>query len=358
MKTFVLMMFLATAAAAAQQVAGAAAQQQPAVDVTDQINAAAQLVDSGKPGEAVTALKAIVAVHPDNWTAQYELALAHSANGDPENCRKILEPLAETGTDSQKADAFGMLGNCLDDLHQRDKAIAAYRRGLELNANDSQLTFNLALTLSQLEKYDEARELLKTGTRANQGYASAYLLLARIFEVQGFRVPAVFTYLHFLALEASPRAKDAAAHLQPLLNAGVEKTGKSVNLTIDPQSRKEEGDYGAMEMSLALAAGATMVEEKKPLSDFDKAREQVAMVVAMFTEQLGDHDDYTAAIHGPFFTAMQTAKLTDTFAALAVAPLGLKGTEGWMKAHAADVQRYDKWIAPQQGRSAVKSLRP
>jgi FimV-like protein len=357
MKTFVLTMLLATTAMA-QQVAGAAAQQQPAVDVTDQINAAAQLVDSGKPGQAVTALKAIVAAHPDNWTAQYELALAYSANGDPENCRKILEPLAETGTDMQKADALGMLGNCLDDLGQRDKAIAAYRRGLKLNPSESQLTFNLALTLSQLDKFDEARELLKTGTRANQGYASAYLLLARIFEVQGFRVPAVFTYLHFLALEASPRAKDAAAHLQSLLNAGVEKTEKGVNLTIDPKSRKEEGDYGPMEMSLALAAGATMVQEKKPLSDFDKAREQVAMVVAMFTEETGHHDDYTAAVHRPFFAAMQAAKLTDTFAALAVAPLGLKGTDEWMKAHAADVQRYDKWIAPQQGRAAVKTSRP
>jgi tetratricopeptide (TPR) repeat protein len=357
MKTFVLTMLMATAAAA-QQVAGAAAQQQPAVDVLDQINAAAQLVDSGKAGEAVTALKAIVAAHPDNWTAQYELALAHSANGDPENCRKILEPLSETGTDMQKADALGMLGNCLDDLGQREKAIAAYRRGLKLNANDSHLAYNLALTLSQLEKFDEARELLKTGTRADHGHASGYLLLARIFEVQGFRVPAVFTYLHFLALEASPRAKDAAAHLQALLNAGVEKTGKGVNLNIDPKSRKEEGDYGPMEMSLALAAGAMLTEEKKPLSDFDKAREQVALVVAMFTEQAGDHDDYTAAIHRPFFAAMQTAKLTDTFAALAVAPLGLSGTEQWMKAHAADVQRYDKWIAPQQARPAVKTSRP
>jgi tetratricopeptide (TPR) repeat protein len=342
MKTFVLTMFLAIAAAA----------QQPA-DVTQQIDAATRLVDSGKVDEAIAALKAIVATHPGNELAQYELAVAYSAKGDAENCRKILEPLSAGGGDT--VNVLGMLGNCLDDLGQRDKAIAAYRRGLALAPTDSQLTYNLAVTLAQMQKLDEARELLKTDTRANPWHASGHLALGKIFEAQGFRVPAVLSYFHFLALEASPRANDAAAHLQALLNLGVEKTKKGANIAIDPEAKKDEGDYAPMQLALALAAAGTMLEEKKTLSDFERAREQVAMTIAMFVEQTDDHHDYTAAVQGPFFAAMTKAKLTDTFAALAVAPLRLHGMEEWLKAHAADIARYDKWIAPQQRRPGVTS---
>jgi tetratricopeptide (TPR) repeat protein len=328
------------------------AAQQPD-ELTLRINAATMLVDSGKVDEAIAALKQIVAEHPDNELAKYELGLAYSVKGDAENCRKILEPLADTAR--ERVNALGMLGNCLDELGQRDKAAAAYRRGLKLAPTDSQLTFNLAVTLAQQQKLDEARELLKTDTRANPWHASGHLLLAKIFEAQNFRVPAVFSYLHFLAIEASPRAADAAAHLRQLLDLGVEKKGeKQITLNVDPDARKEEGDYSSMEMSLAIVSGARFVDEKKSLSDFDKVREQVAAVVAIFTELPGDSTNYTGAVQHPFFAAMEKEKLVDSFAAIVITPLKLRGTDEWVKAHGADVTRYSKWIGPQLRRPGVQ----
>lgn len=103
MRAFIFLMFIAAAAPAQQ-----------ADDVAQQIDAATRLVDGGKFDEAIAALKAIAAAHPENETAKYELALAYSAKGDPENCRKILEPLA--GSSTAAVNVLGMLGNCLDDL--------------------------------------------------------------------------------------------------------------------------------------------------------------------------------------------------------------------------------------------------
>jgi len=327
------------------------ATQQPD-DVLQRIDAATRLVDSGKVDEAITALKAIVAAHPDNATAKYELALAYSAKGDPEHCRQILEPMADT------ADALGMLGNCYDDLGQRDKAVATYQRGLKLAPTDSQLTYNLAVTLAQTGKLDEARELLKTDTRANPWHASGHLLLAKIFEAQNFRVPAAFSYLHFLALEPSPRANDAAAHLQALLNLGFEKTKEGANITIDTNARTEEGDYGPMQMAFALAAASSTLEKNAKLSDFEKASTQVALTIALFIEQAGGHDDYTGVVQRPFFASMEKAKLVDTFAAIAVTPLRLKGTDEWVKSHGKDLARYSEWIAPQMRRPGVTTSKP
>ena len=317
------------------------AAQQPD-DVGQRINAATQLVDAGRIDDGIAALKQIIADHPNNETAKYELALAYMGKGDAENCRKVAEPLAETAT-TNRLRVISVLGSCLDELGQTDKAIAAYRSGLKLAPTNSGLNFNLAITLARQGKLDEARELLKTDTRANPWHASGHLVLAGIFAQQNFRVPAVMSYLHFLALESSsPRAATAAGHLQFLLNAGVQTKGKETKITVDPSASKAEGDYGPMDLALALASASRTLPEKEKLSDFEKARQQIALVIAMFVEQTADHDDFTAAVHRPFFAAMQKEKLVDTFAALAVAPLKLNGA-----AAPADLQRYQTWITPQ-----------
>src|SRR5260221_7656260 len=150
-----------------------------------------------------------------------------------------------------------MLGNCLDQLGESEKAIAAYRHSLAIAPDDSGSLFNLAITLIQHGKTDEGRELLKHDIEKNPLHASAHLVLGQVFEGQGFHVPAIFSYLHFLALEpASKRSTMAAGHLAKLLTLGYEKTKEGANITVDTNARKEEGDYSAMQMMIAIARGA------------------------------------------------------------------------------------------------------
>lgn len=324
------------------------AAQQPD-DAAQRIAAATRLVDAGRIDEGIAALTKIAADHPDNETAKYELALAYMGKGDAENCRRIAEPLAEMATENRLR-VISVLGSCYDDLGQRDKAIAIYRRGLALAPTDSGLNFNLAVTLAREGKLDEARELLKTDTRANPWHSSGHLVLATIFEQQNFRVPAVMSYLHFLALEQSPRSASAAARLQTLLDLGVESKGKETKITIDPDAPKQEGDYAPLTMAVAITAAGATLPEKQKLSDFERVRQQVASVVQIFLDLSADHDDYTAAVQRPFFEAMQKEKLIDTFAAIAVTPLKLRGA-----AAPADLQSYQRWIAPQQKRPMVQA---
>lgn len=324
------------------------AAQQPD-DVAARIDAATKLVDSGKLDDGIAALKQIVADHPENETAKYELALAFMGKGDAQSCRAVAEPLAETAAINRVL-VLGVLANCLDELGQPAKAIETYRRGLKLAPNDSSLNFNLGVTLARQGKLDEAREALKNDTRANPWHTSGHLVLATIFEAQNFRVPAVFSYLHFLALESSPRAGNAAAHLRQLLDLGVETKGKETKITVDPDAPKAEGDYMPLAMALAITSAGRTLPEKEKLSDFERVRRQVASVVEMFLDLSGDHRDYTAEVHRPFFAAMKKEKLIDAFAAIAIAPLKLNGA-----AAPADLQRYQTWIAPQQKRPAVQA---
>src|SRR4051812_9254896 len=204
-------------------------------DAALKIDAAAQLIDEGKFGEAIAALKKIVAAHPKNTTAKYELALAYAAKGDHARCRTMIEPLAAVEGRAQ-VDALALLGNCLGGMGEHERALAAYRKGLKLAPSDASILYNLSVALVKDEKLDEARQLLETDLRANPSDAVAHSLLADIFAAQGYRTPAVFSYLRFLALDpTSAEATGAAEHLRALLNDS--------KIDLKQNARKDEGDY-------------------------------------------------------------------------------------------------------------------
>jgi tetratricopeptide (TPR) repeat protein len=320
---------------------------------TKAIHDATVLVDEGKVDQAIAALKKLVANDPSDALAAYELGLAYAAKGDSANCRATLEPLATAKTTNPEQ-VLGMLGNCLDQLGESDKAIAVYRRGLEKAPDDSGLLFNLAVTLVQHGKADEGRELLKHDIEKNPMHASAHLILGQVFEAQGFHVPATFSFLHFLALEpASSRSAIAASHLSKLLGRGFEKTKQGANITIDTSARKEEGDYTGMQMMIAIARGAT-IEKKRKLTDFEELQGQLSSMIVMFVELAGaEHDDFTSRVQTPFFTSMNKANMSDTFAGIAISTLKLPGTEAWAKAHEKEISAYFDWIRPQLLRPAV-----
>jgi Flp pilus assembly protein TadD len=311
------------------------------------IHDATLLVDQGRVDEAIAALKKLAAEEPTDTMAAYELGLAYAAKGDNANCRKTLEPLAEMPS-ANHTRVLSMLGNCLDQIGESDKAIAAYRRGLEESPDDSGLLFNLAVTLTQRGKIDEARKLLKHDAEKNPAHASGHLALAQVFEAQGFFVPATFSYLHFLALEPeSKRAAAAADHLSKLLGRGFQETKQGANITIDTGARKEEGDFTAMQMMMAIARGATVVDKKKT-SDFEKLHGQLSTFITMFVESSdAAHADFTSRVQTPLFTAMSKANVIDAFAGIALSPLKLAGTQEWAKAHDKEISAYFNWIRPQ-----------
>jgi tetratricopeptide (TPR) repeat protein len=327
---------------------------QPAnVDADAEIAHAIALIDSGKLDEAIAKLKSVIAADPTNELARYELGLAYAAKGDSAQCRVLFEPLAAEAGEHQTA-SLAMLGNCLDQLGERDKAIDAYRRGLKNAPDDASLLFNLAVTVTQKGELDEVRKLMQNNTRKNPWHASGHLLLARVFHAQGFRVPAALAYLHFLALESStPRAAEAAQLMQGVVRAGVTATNKGANITIDPNARTEEGDFKSMELMLALVSASEGLEKNKKRSDFEKALGSITSMLAIYLESEKTGADYTSTVQRPFFSTMSSENLVAPFAALALSTLGLKGTDGWMKKNAAEVERYRKWIAPQTKKPAV-----
>lgn len=209
---------------------------------------------------------------------------------------------------------------------------------------------------------DEVRALAKRYVSANPGQASGHLLLGRIFETQGFRVPALYSYMRFLALEpSSPRSADVATRLQNLIatiRASKQKTleGRS---HFANESRKEEGDLTEVENFVWVLSHQieTNSRLRNPFyrrggTDFEKAAYILSELI--LTEQVSkkpksETPNFTFTVHRPFFMAMERENLVVPYAGLALSSLDLEGTEQWMKKNAKGVDRYRAWMQSQAG---------
>ena len=311
-------------------------------DVATLVKEGIALYDIGRFDAAIAKFKAALEEDPSSDLAAYELGLTYSAKGDNAQCIALLEArVARKG--KYQAPMYAILGNCHDNGGDSDRAIAAYRKGLRINGDDTQLLFNLAVTLRGRGKYDEARKLLKKELTLRPDHPGGYYALALVFEAQNFRMPATLAYLRFLSLESEgERAKDAARRALALLGAGVEqKDDQNVTITIDAKPRKEEGDFAMVEMMMGIAGAALFLPEKKDLSEFEKRRAHVAGALAMIAEA-HEGRDFTSKQIVPYFRTLYDRKLLDVYAGVALRSLDLPGEAAWTEANRAAIEGFLK----------------
>jgi len=191
------------------------------------------------------------------------------------------------------------------------------------------------------------REALKRDLVAHPSNAANHLALAKAFEAESFRVPAIFEYLRFLALESeTPRSVEAAKRLDGMLSVGVQQTDKGMSLTIDPSSRKEEGDYQSAELMIALAAAAASGSEKGTPGEFGKVFDQLTSALAMIGEgEWGT--DYTAVNNIKWLRDLQKKELVNVLVGSALLPLQLDGSKAWEERNRVSISRLRAEVKPE-----------
>lgn len=306
------------------------------------IRQAIALHDAGKYDDAIAIYKSVLADDPSNIDAAYELSLSLQAKGDHAQCRDVAARYADQEGPLQ-AGFLTTLGSCLDIGGNHEQAIVTFRKGLAIAPDHPMLLYNLAVTLWGQRQFAEARELLKKEVVLRPDHSSGHYALGQIFQAENFRAAAILSYLRFLALEpSSPRSQDAAARLLGLLSIGVvEQDKKNVTITIDPNTRKEEGDFSAWEMMVGLSAAASTLPENRRKSQFDRAREQLTTSLVMLIEsreRMGP--SWSMQQNVPFFAELAEKQLLDAYAGLALSSLNLKGGDRWLKRNDAAVQKF------------------
>lgn len=325
---------------------------------TSLIREGVSLHDGGNFDGAVRKYEEVLAENPSNTLALYEMSYAFAAKKD---FKKSLE-VAYRGAQYQSDELRGfylLIGNNLDILGNNSEAIEVYKKGLKLFPNESLLHFNLAVAYKNAGKPDEARKSLKAALATNPQHASSHIMLASLFYGGGYKTPALLAAGRFLTLESNTERSAVALRIMRETLGGGAKQGKdsnTINVFVDMNAKKDEGDFSAMDMMLSLGAALSMSEKEKNKTEAERLVKQMDTFIAILAEQYErkKQDSFTHRFYVPYFVEMKQKGHTEAFTYNALRGSGLPGVSEWLEANSGRVMQFLIWSKNYQWPSDLK----
>ena len=306
-------------------------------DPSDLIQQGVELHEDDKYEEAIARFREALKIDPDNVKALYEMANSYAASEQYPRCVATAEKGLQQPSDLE-ASLYSILGSCYSSWEKTHKALKAFRTGLKQHPNSVPLNYNIAVTLAAEDQGHAAIEHLKTAIANDPTYPSAYLLLGQVYAAHGYTVPAMYALMRFVTLEPnSARTYSAASQVFRLHHLGVEEgsSPQEINLGVDVDAPKDEGDFGALEIGRATTAASQYLEAGQSISKADAAVEALEQFLQICVE-LDDEDlqdTFTWQHLAPLLLDLQRDGTFKAFAYVLALRAGFDGAVEWLESH-------------------------
>lgn len=153
------------------------AQSQPSADMGKHIKKEVQyailLMDNGMVKQSIHFLDSMNVVHPDNFLVMFELGYAHLLDKNYEKSLNIYKYMCDNLPDAD-AQAYQMLGNLYDYNGNREKAIEAYKKGIEKFPNSGMIYCELGIMSLHENDFNTALGYFETGIMVEPTYSPNY----------------------------------------------------------------------------------------------------------------------------------------------------------------------------------------
>lgn len=314
----------------------------------DVVRNAIALRKEKKYDQAIPKIEQVLTENPDSPIALYHLSYTYYLKPDYPKALEIAFKAARYKGEALK-DVYGLIGTIYDDSKNPQKAVEVYQFALKQYPDDYLLHYNLGLTLYRQNNYKDARESLKRAATLNDNHASSQLLLADIFFKNRYRVPALLAAMNFFLLEPNtPRTDVAVRIINNVLQGGAAKGAKpnEINITLDPDSPKDEGDFGAVELVLGLGKAAGMTkEEMKGKSEAQLLAEQLETFIVILDESKDkDATKFVWRQYLPLFVEMKNRKHIEVFANMLRFKTGDEAARKWLTENENKLTEFAKWL--------------
>jgi tetratricopeptide (TPR) repeat protein len=306
------------------------------------------LNDAGRYSDAILKYKQVLNESPDAIEAIYELGYLYFLIKDYENAL----PLARRGLQYKSEvlpNLYVLLGNTLDEMGKRDEAIEIYKEALKRSPKTALLHFNFGLALMRAGKLPEAKESVQKSLYLSPNHASSHYVLANLYYRLEYRIPAILSLSRFLLLEPdSKRAREAIPMLDRMIAGGVRKGDKpntiNITLALTPESKKDEGDFGAVETAMSLnVAAAQMGDKKEVTTPFKSLASTYSMMGSVMSSAKGK--GFAAKYYGPFFAQLAKGEHTEAFVSQAFQTAKLQGAAEWIAENDSRIQEFQTWLS-------------
>lgn len=245
------------------------------------------------------------------------------------------------------------LGNAYDGLQKPEKSIEIYDEGLNLYPDSYLLYFNKGITLSGIQKTDDAILCFQKSALLNPYHASSHNAIARLLHMKGLRIPSLLAYCRFLTIEPqSQRANDNLQNLQKIMISNVEKTGKkSVTITIGAdllddstaQDRPKENRFTSTDLILSMVAALDYDKKNKKKTEVEQFIRKFETVCASLDETKANNHGFYWEYYVPYFIEMKDRELIETFAYIAFASSDKPYIDKWLKENENKTDAFFEW---------------
>jgi tetratricopeptide (TPR) repeat protein len=329
--------------------------QPPTTAQSAAIHEGVRLADARDFDGAIAKYEAVIKENPDCAVAKYELAFALYNKGN----RVRAEAVARNGARYRSDELpmfYTVLGNILDDGGKSAEAIELYQRSIDLLKKDpnrrrdlAEAEYNLGYTYVRQKQLPDARASLKEAVGTDFSHRSANLLLALIYKNTGYKMPALLAATRYLGLDRdTPQAKQAAAvFLEILKPAGKDPQTGNINIFINTDAPKDEGNFGAFELFLGTATMA-VGDDDKGKSDTQLFAEGVSSIFAITVESKDLKNFFVGKYYVPYLQSMKAGGHQEAFAYLVLQQGGNADAAKWVASNPDKVAAYYSWAKSYQ----------
>jgi len=305
------------------------------------------LHDQGRYAEAAAKYEQVLAANPDDVLALYELAFSLQAAGD---FRRSLEVGTRGATyrSEHLSKFYTVIGTAHDELGRPAEAIEAYEAGVKVAPNDAVLRFNLAVTYVGMKQTAKALAQLKAAAEVRPDYGSAHFGLAQLFLDDGYRVPALFAAARFCVVERGTKRSAAARGMISRVMQGGVKPGSrpnEISITLDVNSKKDEGDFGTIEVTIGLSKAVDQTESGKGKSEVQQLIGQWETILGVLSELKPEKDRklFVGRHYVPYFIAIKKKGFVEPFVYVTLTGSDVPGVAEWLRANDGRVKEFLAW---------------
>ncbi len=210
------------------------------------------------------------------------------------------------------ARAYMIWGTNADDRGHPETAVKYYEAGIEKFPNDFLLRYNLAVTQIKLKQTDKAKANLKSAIILRPSHPSSHLALGSLFAGENNRIPAIFAYTRFLILEpASKRSDNVRSAMKHLLYFGVtgqDANSSRINIQINPNEPKNEGDFSGATLLLSMSAALQLAKRAKgEITEKESLKSILESLVSFVSESKEkDHPGFVFRFYMPYYRELKS----------------------------------------------------
>ena len=312
----------------------------------DTLKSGVRFYERGDYTSALEVFQRLLERNPNNAQAMYELALTHMARKEYQKAIDIAAKVAEIRT-PELARTYALIGNVLDMTGDPQRAVAVYRKGIELvTEGAATLYFNLAITYGQtLKDLPTAKAAAKQAALVDPTHASTQLFLAKLFLRDDLRTPGLFAAGRFLILEpTSTRIQEAYTLWHHVISGNLAPDGRGgMRVSMNPAQSKDEGDLTQLDLQISLSRINGMAATDK--TEIQRMVIQVDTLLGVYAMASAAKDDATflGTYYMPYFLEMRAKGFVEPFVYYISQRTPFPGVRDWLTANPERVAAFLTW---------------